>query len=273
MNTISFVTANFVARQLDYNMTRGWGQGSNATNEFFRPLETFGERFDALLSEVRAMGFEAIDLWEAHLNAIWATPEHIALANTSLERHKLQVTSLAGWFGSTPAEFEATCRLAVDVGTKILGGSTSMLQKDRAFVIDCLQRYDLCLGLENHPEKSPAELLEKIGDEAGGRIGAALDTGWFGTQNCDAAQAVRSLQGRLLHIHLKDVLAVGAHDTCRYGLGIVEIEGCVRALADQGYRGAIAVEHEPEHFDPTDDCKVSLALLRGWLENAPGTLQ
>ena len=31
MNMISFMTANYVARQIGYNMTEGWMQGDNAT--------------------------------------------------------------------------------------------------------------------------------------------------------------------------------------------------------------------------------------------------
>lgn len=29
--------------------------------------------------------------------------------------------------------------------------------------------------------------------------------------------------------------------------------------------GTVAVEHEPELFDPTEDLEASLALLKGWL--------
>src|ERR687886_1421464 len=82
-NPISFITANYVARELGYNMTGGWGQGDHATNEHFRPIETFAGRFEELLRDVRAMGFEAIDLWNAHLNWAWATDAHIATARAA----------------------------------------------------------------------------------------------------------------------------------------------------------------------------------------------
>ena len=61
------------------------------------------------------------------------------------------------------------------------------------------------------------------------------------------------------------VRAPGSHETCRYGQGIVPIQACVEALQQLGYQGAISVEHEPEDFDPTEDCKANLALLRQWL--------
>lgn len=265
MNEISFMSANFVARELGYRMKGGWGEGDRATNERFRPVETFPERFDGLLREVRAMGFGAIDLWTGHLNWAWATDEHVAAAHELLNEHGLAVTSLAGGFGSTRDELEAACELAVAVGTKTFSGSVPLLESDRGAVVEALSRHDLRLGLENHPEKTPEEMLERIGDGGGGRIGTALDTGWYGTQGYDAARAIRELEDHLFGVHLKDVRAVGTHETCRYGEGVVPIEGCVRTLEEVGYGGAISVEHEPEDFDPTEDCEANLRMLETWL--------
>jgi sugar phosphate isomerase/epimerase len=265
MNTISFMTANYVARELGYSMTRGWGQGDKAAQEYFRPIETFAERFDALLAEIAGLGFTAIDLWTGHLNPAWATAEHLAAARDLLTRHNLPVVSLAGWFGSTAEELEATCRIAQALGCPVLGGSTSMLEKDRGFVVATLKAYGLALGVENHPEKHPGELLAKIGDGGDGAIGACVDTGWFGTQGYDAARALEELRDVLVHVHLKDVLAAGAHDTCGFGKGVVPIAECVAALQRIGYGGAISVEHEPEHSNPNDDAVASRQLLEGLL--------
>lgn len=263
--TISCVTANYVARQLGYNMTSGWGQGDRATQDYFRPLDTFGRRFAALLDEIVALGFDTIDLWLAHLHPTWATQEHIEKAQAALGQRKLRVASLAGGFGTTPDEFEATCRMAVALGAPVLGGGTPLLHDQRALVIDGLKRHGLRLGIENHPEKNPGELLAQIGDGGDGTIGAAVDTGWFGTQGYDAAQAIRELGPHVFAVHLKDVRAPGGHETVRYGEGCVPLQACVQALKDIGYRGAISVEHEPEHHDPTDDIRASLTMLRGWL--------
>lgn len=273
MNIISFMSANYVARQTNYHMTGGWGEGDRSTNEYFRPIDTFSERFNQLLADIRALGFNALDLWTAQLNPSWATDGHIEIACSLLQKHNLRMVSLAGWFGSTVEELEKTCKIAVAMGAEILGGSTSALEKDRAVTIALLQKYDLRLGLENHPEKTPQEMLDKIGDGGGGRIGTALDTGWYGTQGYGAAQAIVELRDHLFHVHLKDVREVGAHNTCRYGEGIVPIETCVRALNEIGYTGAISIEHEPELFDPTDDCRENLALLRTWLSNASKEVQ
>lgn len=266
-NKISFISANFVARQLNYHMTEGWMQGDKATNDYFSPLETFAGRFETMLAEVRAMGFEAIDIWLAHLHWRWATDDHIATARDLLRRHNLKVVSLAGGFGATRDEFEAACRLARAMDTQILGGSSPFALQDRASAVAILKEYEVKLALENHPaEKNSADMLAKIGDGGAGYIGTAVDTGWYGTQGYDAAQAIRELSPYVFHVHLKDVLAPGGHVTCRYGLGCVPIEECVRTLKEIGYDGYYGVEHEPEDYDPTEDCIENLRMLREWLK-------
>ncbi len=271
MNTISFMTANFIAREVGYNMTGGWGQGDRSVNAHFRPLDTFGERFETLLEEVAAMGFEAIDIWDGHLHPEWATAEHIAIAKDLLAKYGFTVSSLAGWFGSTAEGFELRCKLAAALDCPVLGGNTSLLQKDRPFLVAKLQEYDLKLGVENHPGISTLdEIRAAIGDDGQGRIGATVDTGWFGTFGIDAVEVIRGLGDSIFHVHLKDVLAPSKpeeHITVRYGQGIVPIEQCVRVLQEVGYQGGISVEHEPELSDPTEDVVASFEMLKGWLSN------
>ena len=267
MNKLSFMGANFVARSANYRLSKGWGEGVDTTRAFFKPPETFEARFDALLNEVTVLGFGAFDVWTELLHPSWATDEQVRTAKALLEHHRLTVPSLAGGFGNTRAEFEASCRLAKTLGAPILGGSTALLQDDPELLEDLLEHYDLRFGYENHPEKTPAEVLKRIhgGSE---RIGITLDTGWFGTHGYDAAQAIRDLAPQLVYVHFKDVLEVGKHETCRFGAGVVPLEACLKALEQVGYDGFISVEHEPETFDPTEDVRESKALLEKWLNNA-----
>ena len=256
--------ANYVARFVNYHMTGGWDEGDRATNEYYRPIDTFAERFDALLQDVRAMGFAAIDIWMAQLNWSWATAEHLTIATQLLTQNKLRVTSLAGYFGATRADLEASCRLAVALGAPILGGSTSLLYADRPSTIAILKDYGIQLGIENHPEKTASEMLAKIGNGADGTIGTAIDTGWYATHGYDAVQAIKELYPHIVLVHLKDILKQGEHETCRYGRGCVDIAGCVKTLQELGYSGTYSIEHEPEDFDPTEDCVAMRSMLQNW---------
>ena len=208
MTVVSLLTPSFVARQTGYALSGDWMDGDRATNEHYAPLETFEERFGELLALTRSLGFEAIDLWTAHLGPGWASDEHLAIARALLEEHDLTVVSLAGGFGGTPEELRATCRVAHAVGTDLLAGSLRLLTADRAEAVAILQGEGIRLGVENHPDElTPADLLRKIDDGADGQIGAALDTGWWVTNGFDPVVAVHELKAWLFHVHLKDVYA------------------------------------------------------------------
>ncbi len=266
MNTISFISANFVARELGYNMTEGWMQGDTATQAYFAPLETFQSRFDAMLLEVKNMGFSAIDLWGAHLNPSWATSEHLQIASKSLQAHGLIVPSLAASCGSLE-QVEGFCRVANAVGASVIAGGMPILQTKRSEVVAILKAHNVKIGLENHPEKTAREILQQIGDGADGFVGAACDTGWWATQGFDATQAIRELTVHLFAVHFKDIKAAHEHDTCAFGDGIVNIKACAQTILEIGYTGAIGIEHEPEDHNPTQDVLQSKKLLETWLSS------
>ena len=267
------MSADYVARELGYRMTGGWGQGDAATNAAFRPVETYSERFGALLDEIRGLGFQAVDIWTGHLNPAWATPEHVEAVKRELERRHLSVSSLAGGFGDTRGAFERSCRVAAELGAPVLGGSSGLLFSDKKTLLAVAGEYGVVFGFENHPdERTPTDVRERIGLPAP-HLGVCLDTGWFGSYGYSAARAAAELADVLVHVHLKDVREPGGHETCRYGEGVVDLEACVQELRRQGYAGGISVEHEPEQRSPNEDLRASLKLLQGWLiRNLRGTI-
>jgi sugar phosphate isomerase/epimerase len=278
-HVISFMSANLVARELGYRLTQGWGQGDRATQDHFRPPATFAERFDAMLGEAQALGFDAIDLWGAHLHYSWATPEQVATARRSLDRRGLRVASYAAWVPGGEAELRAACRLCREIGAPLIGGFVELVGRDRAAAVRVLRESGVVCGHENHQEKTAEDVLARIGEGDEDVIGVAVDTGWFATQGCNVLAAVRRLAPRLKHLHLKDVKARRAektglefidmgHETCRLGTGIVPVEALVKLLPALGYRGAISIEHEPEEFDPRPDCQAGLRAVRTWLSSA-----
>ena len=91
---LSFMGANYVAKELGYGAADEWGPFDVATNAAFEPIETFPARFDVFLTSITKIGFDTIDLWFAHLNWRWATPDHVAIARDSLARHGVGVVRL-----------------------------------------------------------------------------------------------------------------------------------------------------------------------------------
>jgi L-ribulose-5-phosphate 3-epimerase len=258
-NAIAVHTASFVARETGYAM-RGWGHGDRATNEAFAPIATFAARFDLLLGHIQGLGFDAIDMWGAHLSPAWATDAHVDAARELLERRGMRLATYAPWIDA--ANVRRACEVAVALDASIIGAGFA---GDAEPIARGLREHGLRLAVENHPERTPAELLEKIA-RGRGAFGATVDTGWWATQGYDAARAIKELGPHVLHVHLKDVVAEGEpHETCRFGDGIVDVSACVRALERIGYDGAIGIEHEPETFDPSDDLRAMRAGLEEWL--------
>jgi len=271
----SFITANFVARQIGYHMDKGWMQGDDATNAYFAPLATYEERLDAMLSEIKALGFTALDLWCAHLHWRWATLEHVAIAKRLLARHGLAVRSYPAWVGGSLADLQAACRLCAELGVTIIAGQCDLLIKERAAVVAILREHGVSYAWENHPEKNAAEVLARLGVGDEDVLGVALDTGWCGTEDWDILAAWRNLAPRVRTVHLKDVKTRSpaptgyefidkGHETCQLGEGKLPMREFVAVLKAAGFRGPIGIEHEPELFDPREEIRESRERVESW---------
>ncbi len=250
-------------------------QGDQAANAWFSPLATFAERFDELLAEVKALGFNSLDLWGAHLNWQWATLQHVETAKQLLAKHGLVARSYASWVMGGPENLHAACRLCAALDIPYFVGNCELLTKDRALAVAILREHGVGCAYENHPEKSAAEVLAIIGAGDEDVVGVGLDTGWCATEKWDALSAVKDLRHRLFAIHLKDVKAPRptktglefidrGHETCRAGDGIVPMQAIVEYLRTTGFSGSIGIEHEPETFDPRPDIRDSRERVEQW---------
>jgi L-ribulose-5-phosphate 3-epimerase len=258
--TLSFMSANFVARETGWQL-KDWMTGDRATNAWFQPIETYAERIGALTGHIRGLGFDAIDLWTAHLNPAWATPAHIAIAQRALADNQLRLISLAGGFGDTPQALAASCQLANALGITILGGGAGLLHSDRAAALSVLREHHVMLGIENHPEKSADEVLAQIGADSD-VVASALDTGSFASEGCDVVDALTALMPHLVHIHFRDVAGLHIEDSCEPGTGCVPFAACIQVMKRAGYTGAISIEHEPPDRDPSAECVSGAAFVR-----------
>lgn len=271
----SFTTANFVARPLGYRMPNGWQEGDQANNAWFAPLATFESRFGEMLAEIKALGFASIDLWCAHLHWRWATLEHVEIAKRLLAKHALAVRSYPAWVMGGPEDLHAACRLCAALDIPYFVGNCQFVTENRAAAVAILREHGVGYAIENHPEKSSAEMLARLGTGDEDVIGVGLDTGWCGTAQWDALEAAKTLGPRLFAVHLKDVKAPRAektglefidrgHETCRLGDGIVPIREVVAYLRAIDFRGSIGIEHEPELFDPRAEIRESRERVERW---------
>jgi len=261
--TFAFMTANYVAKELNYTNSLEWKKCQEATVAAFHG-PNFESKFEELIDTVKTLKFDAIELWVAHLDPFKATPKMIETAKRILSAYEIDVISYTAGFGSpgaTREEAKKVFETAKEIGAPVLA---QHLHRDNGEIVkEFAEAYHIYMGLENHPEKTPQEVIKIIAPFTPW-LGSAIDTGWFATQGYDPVRAVRELKDYLVHVHLKDVKAAGAHDTCTLGDGIVDIKGVMAELKAIGYSGPMTVEHEPHLHDPTEDIKESLKRVQQW---------
>jgi sugar phosphate isomerase/epimerase len=245
---IAFNSANLVGRVTNYHFKlTDW-----ATNHTRTAKETDAKAFADICHEIAETGFVAVELWQALADPSVMTEERAKEWRAIMDDHGLQPIAYGGYIG-TGAE-----NVSRWLGIDVINGMFNMTP-DAATAL-CRENGVRC-NYENHPQKTAEELLSPIG---GGNdwLGVCVDLGWLGTNGVDGPDMLRRLGPLVRHVHVKDVLAPGRHDTCALGEGVANIEGCLQALADIGYDGWLAWEDEPEDRNPME----SAVSNREWLE-------
>jgi sugar phosphate isomerase/epimerase len=250
---VAFNTANLVARVSNYRFElKNWGEQHRKT-----VAATDERAWEAICGDIAAAGFRAVEVWEAH-----ASPETLDRARAAtwkriLDDHGLRPIAYAGQLR------KETVQICEWLGIPHIDGGLGGLTPPQA--TEVCRATGLHFNYENHPEKSVAESLAKIG---GGNewLGVCVDTGWLGTQAVPAAEAIRTLGPMVRHTHIKDVKAAGAHETCLLGEGVVNVAAALQALRDIGYTGWYSWEDEPEDRNPLE----SAVRNRQWIESKVG---
>jgi L-ribulose-5-phosphate 3-epimerase len=262
---IAVNTACYIGRQTGYALHPfAWGPARAATVAAFSG-PTFAEQFDQLVATIRSLGVSLIEVWSAHL-APTAPPETVDQAVSILTAHGLRVAAYAASLrrpGIGPAELERTFQVAVALGAPLIAGGLHHAYAAPVYAL--CRAYGVRFAVENHPEDDPLEILAQIGGREDW-FGTALDTGWFRTHGVDVPAAILRLRDHIIHVHLKDVRAVGLpHRTCPLGEGVVGIPTVLTLLQQIGYQGVLSIEHEPPHHDPTDELRISVRRVEAWL--------
>lgn len=262
---LSFMSANFIARENNYAPIEGFGEGSKAIKEAFAPAATYAERIDAICGEIAAMGFDALDLWTAHHSPEWATPQHLKGLIAALERHRLKVTSLAGGMGGSIEELDKICALARELDCHQLGVGGGLIPDQIEAVARTLDKWEVELAFENHPgEPTPDVVLERIAHGRFPNIGSAFDSGWWGTHDYPLMDAYQKLRPHIRLVHLKNVEGPGAHISAKWDAGCLNLKPFVEALKRDGYSGYISLEYEPFQGDPRPAISEAIPLVQQW---------
>ncbi len=246
---IAFNTANLVARVSHYRFELShWMEQHQKTVK-----ATDEAAWRAICKEIAACGFQAVEVWEAH-----ASPESLDKAKALQRKKILQQAGLKpiGYGGQLSRE---TLQICAWLEIPHIDGGLGNLTPEKGTAL--CKEFGIGLNLENHPENSAEEILKKI-DGGNQWLGVCIDMGWLGTQGASAPDVIKKIGPLVRHIHVKDVKAVGKHETCLLGEGVVNVAECIKTLRAQNYTGWYSWEDEPEDRNPFDSAQRN----RRWIE-------
>jgi sugar phosphate isomerase/epimerase len=128
--------------------------------------------------------------------------------------------------------------------------------------------FQINLAVHNHP-KAPGyqnwnpDNVARLCQGRSKRIGACGDTGHWVRSGLDPVECLKKLAGRIITVHLKDVVESGnpAARDVPLGDGKANIGGVLSELHRQGFRGAMSIEYEYESPQLTRDVARCLAFV------------
>ncbi|MBC8618400.1 sugar phosphate isomerase/epimerase [Parabacteroides faecis] len=113
------------------------------------------------------------------------------------------------------------------------------------------KQYGVRISVHNHPQPSdywkPENLLQAISGR-NPSLGSCADVGHWRREGLDQIACLKKLNGRLISLHFKDIAAKKAgekeqHDVI-WGTGILDVEGMLKELKAQGFKGVFSIEYE-----------------------------
>jgi sugar phosphate isomerase/epimerase len=254
---ISCVTASYIADLVGYPGKIDWGMASQRIVE--SPML---DTIDSMLDRLAPARLDGIEFYYPHIAPTKLTPVLATEIRGRLAALDMVCSACAGGVPD-PAEDPAGAQVQFEtarlMSTDLIAGHLHV--SDLALLTNLCRHYGVRVAYENGAEKDAGEILTAI---QGGNewVGANIDTGNMAAQGGDPVRAIRELGTRIMHVHLKDVAAVGAHDCVAIGAGIVDVSGVMRELRALDYDGWLSIEIETGDHDPTAEILSSADTIR-----------
>ncbi len=254
---LSCVTASYVGDMLGYPGVIDWGLASETITR--APML---ETIEGILDRLSPAKLDGIEFWYPHVWPETITPVLASEIRRRLDARGMVCCACAGSV-SDPGEDPYACEALFQ--TARLLEAPLIAAHLKAYTVPGLgelgARYGIRVVYENGSDVDAAQMLAAI---RGGNewVGVNIDTGNMAAQGGDPVQAVRELGDKIVHVHFKDVPAVGSHDCVAIGQGIVDAPGVIGELQACGYDGWLSIEVETGDHDPTEDILSSAETIR-----------
>jgi len=177
--------------------------------------------------------------------------------------------AMANFYARLGAD-EAACRKTFDFAKEM--GVETFVSEPPAEAFDMIEKlceeYKINLAVHNHPKKPgsnywhPDKVLA-VCKGRGKRIGACCDTGHWVRSGLNCVECLQKMKGRIIAIHLKDVLDSGnpkARDVV-LGTGKANYAAVLKELHGQGFQGVMSIEYEHQSPKLMDDVAACLKFV------------
>lgn len=127
--------------------------------------------------------------------------------------------------------------------------------------------FKIKVSIHNHPQPSiywsPDSVLSAIKVADSKYVGACADIGHWIRSGLDPVQSLKQLEGRVFHLHFKDLDAKDrkAKDV-HWGTGVANVPELINELKRQKFRGMLSAEYETNWDHNTPDITASVQNFR-----------
>lgn len=147
------------------------------------------------------------------------------------------------------AEYKQLFGFASGIGIQII--TCEPEYKHLKYIDQLANEYKIDVAIHNHPKPSNYWTPDLFLDAVKGlspRIGACADVGHWKRMDVDPVEALKKYGTRLKALHFKDVKAktegeAEQHDVI-WGRGICNVDGILKELKNQGFKGLFSIEYE-----------------------------
>lgn len=205
-------------------------------------------------------GFSFYNLGPEYGNKSWdnLSPTEITKVKALLKSNGLRMNSVYVGGGLSEAEWKHNFEFGKAYGVQYLVCEPAV---EILPMLDSLaQVYGIKVAIHQHAKGNsyfwhPDVFLKAT--KGFKNIGACVDVGHWVRSGVDPVAAVKSLEGHVLGIHMKDVDSAG-HDV-DLGKGLVDVPALVKELKRQRYKGFVNMECEQNFDDNIQDVKNMLS--------------
>ena len=201
-----------------------------------------------------------------------ASDETIAKLKAKAKQHGLLIVNF-GVVG-IPKD-EAGARKVFEFARKL--GVRAITIEPSADQIDLIEKlikeYDIAAGIHCHPKRAskpdyklwdPHYVFSLVKDRDR-RLGVCADVGHWTRSSVEAVAALKLFEGRVISVHLKDIVESGNPDApdLPIGLGVTNVKDILHELRRQKFDGNISIEYERDWEHTVPDIAQCVGYVRG----------